>query len=75
MAIAATSQFILPASPVVTATVVAGTFLGFGILSAMTWTYAGQAIARWLTTPARLRAFNLTMAGLILLSVAALVMH
>ncbi len=75
MAIAATSQFVLPSSPVVTAGIVAGTFLGLGMISAMTWTYAGQAISRWLTTPARLRAFNLVMAALIVLSVVALLRH
>ncbi len=75
MAIAATSQFILPGAPVTTAGIVAGTFLGLGIISAMTWTYAGQAISRWLTTPARLRVFNLVMAALIVLSVAALLRH
>mgnify|MGYP005842257893 CR=1 FL=1 len=75
MSVAATSQFILPVAPVTTACIVAATFLGLGVISAMTWTYAGQAIARWLTTPARLRVFNLMMAGLIVLSVMALIRH
>jgi len=68
MAIAATSQFILETAPVVTAVVTAGTFLTFGLVSATTWTLAGQAMTRWLTTPARLRAFNLVMAALIVVS-------
>ncbi len=75
MAVAATSQFILPTAPFTTAGIVTATFLGLGVISSMTWTYAGQAISRWLTTPARLRAFNLVMAGLIVLSVVALMRH
>lgn len=73
MAIAATSQFVTEAAPVLSVTVVAAVFLGFGLLSSSTWTLAGQAMTRWLTTPARLRAFNLAMAGLILASTAQIV--
>lgn len=72
MAVAATSQFILPSAPVVTATVVAATFLTLGLGSAATWTCAGEAIARWLTTDLRLRVFNALMAALIVLSVLEL---
>lgn len=68
MAIAATSQFISEAAPFATAAVTAGTFLALGLVSSSTWTLAGQALTRWLTTPARLRAFNLTMAALIVAS-------
>ncbi|MBC7143470.1 MAG: LysE family translocator [Rhodobacteraceae bacterium] len=75
MAVAATSQFILPSAPVATAAVVTVTFLTLGLGSAATWTYAGQAIARWLTTARRLKVFNLIMAGLIVLSIAGLVRH
>lgn len=75
MAVAATSQFILPEAPLVTAAAVAMTFMTLGLCSSATWTYAGQAIARWLTTARRLTAFNLVMAGLIALSVIELVRH
>ena len=75
MAVAATSQFILPAAPVTTAAIVTATFLTLGLFSAATWTYAGQAIARWLTTAKRLKVFNLIMAGLIVLSIVELVRH
>lgn len=75
MAIAATSQFILPSAPVVTAVLVAATFLTLGLVSASTWTYAGKAIARWLTSDRRLKIFNLTMAALIALSVVELIRH
>lgn len=75
MAVAATSQFILPAAPILTAIIVANVFLALGLSSAVTWTYAGQAIARWLTTAKRLKIFNLVMAGLILLSLVEIVRH
>lgn len=75
MAVAATSQFILPAAPVTTATIVAAAFLTLGIGSAVTWTCAGQAIARWLTTAKRLRIFNLVMAALIVLSIVEILRH
>lgn len=75
MAVAATSQFIRPEAPVLTATVVAGAFLTLGLLSSTTWTWAGLAIARWLTTAGRLRVFNLVMAALIIASVVELVRH
>lgn len=75
MAVAATSQFVLPEAPLVTAAAVAMIFMALGLSSSATWTYAGQAIARWLTTARRLRAFNLVMAGLIALSVIELVRH
>lgn len=75
MAVAATSQFVAAAAPVGSAAMVAGTFLSIGLVSAVAWTAAGQAIARWLTTEGRLRWFNLAMAGLILLSVVQIVWH
>lgn len=75
MAIAATSQFITPENPLQTAGIVTLTFLTLGLGSSATWIAAGQAIARWLTTPARQRAFNLTMAALIVWSTVALLRH
>jgi threonine/homoserine/homoserine lactone efflux protein len=50
-------------------------FLALGFVSSATWVMAGQAIARWLTSEARLRAFNVAMALLIALSVLELVRH
>ncbi|MCA0270535.1 MAG: LysE family translocator [Proteobacteria bacterium] len=75
MAVAATTQFITPERPVQTAVIVAATFLTFGLASSATWVGLGQAIGRWLTTDGRQRVFNLTMAGLIVLSVAAVIRH
>lgn len=73
MAVAATSQFIKPESAGLTATLVATTFMSLGLLSATTWTYAGQAIARWLTSDRHLKVFNIVMAGLIVASVVGMV--
>ena len=47
---------------------VAGVFLGFGLCSALTWTTVGTQLRRILTSPARLRAFNWTMAALLVAS-------
>ncbi len=46
--------------------------LVFGLVnlpSVSTWTILGQQLRRWLTNPGRLRAFNWTMAGLLVLSI------
>lgn len=75
MAVAATSQFVSASAPLLSAGVMAATFLGLGLVSSTTWTTGGKAIARWLTTVARRRAFNLAMAGLIVISTAQLVAH
>ncbi|HQY42782.1 MAG TPA: LysE family translocator [Paracoccaceae bacterium] len=75
MAIAATAQFILPHDPMRTALMVAVIFAIFGLLSSATWVGLGQAISGWLTTAARRRAFNLTMAALIVVSTIELLRH
>ncbi len=43
-------------------------FGAINLPSVSTWTLAGQGIRRWLTNPVRLRTFNWTMAGLLVLS-------
>ncbi|MCY1126740.1 LysE family translocator [Frigidibacter sp. RF13] len=75
MAIAATSQFIRPDDPWRLALIVAATFTLLGLGSASTWVGLGQAISGWLTTAGRLRLFNLTMAGLIVLSTLQILSH
>jgi threonine/homoserine/homoserine lactone efflux protein len=47
---------------------VAGIFAAVNLPSVSVWAGAGQAMRRWLETPARLRAFNWTMAALLVLS-------
>ncbi len=75
MAVAATSQFITPDRPALTVAIVAATFATLGLCSAFTWVALGQAISHFLTTEKRRRAFNLLMAGLIVLSTIELVRH
>jgi threonine/homoserine/homoserine lactone efflux protein len=47
---------------------VAGVFALVNLPSVSVWAAAGQGLRRWLQSPARLRAFNWTMAGLLVLS-------
>jgi threonine/homoserine/homoserine lactone efflux protein len=47
---------------------VAGIFACVNLPSVSVWAGAGQAVRRWLDGPGRLRAFNWTMAGLLVLS-------
>ena len=47
---------------------VAGVFAAVNLPSVTLWAAAGQGIRRWLEGPGRLRAFNWTMAGLLVLS-------
>ncbi len=75
MAVAATSQFIVPEKALLTAAITALTFLFFGLFSSATWVGLGQAISGWLTTDRRRTVFNLTMAALIVLSIAELMRH
>jgi len=75
MAVAATSQFVTAAAPWASAMIVALTFLLLGLVSSATWTAAGKAISRWLTTDGRRKGFNLVMAALIVLSIVQLVAH
>jgi threonine/homoserine/homoserine lactone efflux protein len=75
MAVAATSQFIIPEKALLTAAITALTFLFFGLFSSATWVGLGQAISGWLTTDRRRAAFNIVMAALIVLSIIELVRH
>jgi threonine/homoserine/homoserine lactone efflux protein len=70
MAIAITAQFIDPERPWSTALLVVSAFVAAGLVSSLTWAGMGQALARWLSSPARLRVFNAGMGGLIALGVA-----
>ncbi|MEK0164646.1 LysE family translocator [Phaeobacter sp. JH20_36] len=54
---------------------VSGTYLLIGCFSASTWTILGQQLRRLLTRPAQLRAFNWTMAALLLASLAAILLQ
>lgn len=47
---------------------VAGTYVGMGCISTTSWTVLGQQLRRLLNRPGRLRAFNWTMAALLVAS-------
>jgi threonine/homoserine/homoserine lactone efflux protein len=55
--------------------VVAGVFASVNLPSVTVWAAAGQALRRWLDTPGRLRAFNVTMAVLLVLSLWPVLAH
>jgi threonine/homoserine/homoserine lactone efflux protein len=67
MALGAVSAYVAEPSPLAYATV-AGAFALVNLPSVSVWAGAGQAVRRWLDGPGRLRLFNWTMAGLLVLS-------
>ena len=58
-----------------TMALVALVFCAVNLPSVSVWTVVGQGLRRWLTVPARLRAFNWTMAGLLVLSLWPVLTH
>ena len=64
-AIAVTTQFAAPDHPLPSAAIIAGAFLIAGFSATYAWAAFGQAIGALLHTPTRLRAFNITMALLL----------
>ena len=71
-AIGVTSQFVDPKAPALTAAICGGAFMIVGLGSAFTWTFAGKAVTRFLTTNLRWRVFNVVMGFLIAMSVLML---
>lgn len=67
MALGAVSAYVVEPSPLAYASV-AGVFALVNLPSVSVWAGAGQAVRRWLEGPGRLRGFNWTMAGLLVLS-------
>ena len=65
MAIAVTSQFVAADNPWGTAFTIAWVFVLAGLSSASLWALVGHGLRRWLSSPGRLRAFNMTMGALI----------
>jgi threonine/homoserine/homoserine lactone efflux protein len=55
--------------------VVAVVFACVNLPSVTLWAAAGQALRRWLDTPGRLRAFNVTMAAMLVLSLWPVLAH
>ena len=72
MALAMISQFADGAQPVRDAAVIAAVYTVSGMTSAHAWAGFGAATGRFLGTGWRLRAFNMSMAALMMLGVLAL---
>ncbi len=64
----------LPGEGVWAVLTVAAIFAAVNLPSVSAWVLLGQQLRRFLSTPARLRAFNWTMAGLLVLSLWPVVM-
>jgi len=64
-----------PGGEVGTTAVVAAVFAMVNLPSVAVWAAAGQALRRWLDTRRRLRAFNVTMAVLLVLSLWPVLAH
>lgn len=57
-----------PDRSLVSVLIVAGAFALVSLPAISVWAWLGTVIRAWLSSPARLRVFNLTMAGLLVLS-------
>jgi threonine/homoserine/homoserine lactone efflux protein len=64
-----------PDRSLMTMAVVALIFCAVNLPSVSVWTLVGQGLRRWLAVPARLRAFNWTMAALLVLSLWPVIRH
>jgi threonine/homoserine/homoserine lactone efflux protein len=74
MAVTATTVYVADGS--LTAIILASAVFGLvNLPSVSLWVVAGQALRRFLTNPARLRAFNWTMAGLLVASLWPILTH
>lgn len=73
MALGAVSAYVVDPS-IWAYAAVAGAFALVNLPSVSVWAGAGQAVRRWLDGPGRLRAFNWTMAALLVLSLWPVVM-
>jgi threonine/homoserine/homoserine lactone efflux protein len=74
MALGATAAY-APDKTVTAYALVALVFCATNLPSVSVWAYAGQQVRRWLTNPARLHAFNWTMAVLLVLSLIPVLLH
>lgn len=71
MCIGVVGQFMHGDNPVLVATIMAFVSIAAGSTSATSWTSFGAYLQKWLKSPARLKAFNFTMAGIIVVGVIA----
>lgn len=74
MSLGAVSAYTSDPTPL-TVALIAVTFAAVNLPSVSVWAIAGQGLRRWLTSPARLTAFNWTMAGLLVASLWPVLTH
>jgi threonine/homoserine/homoserine lactone efflux protein len=74
MGITAVTVYATPGSGAWGALLVAAAFCATNLPSVSVWAWMGTQVARWLRSPARLRAFNWTMAGLLIASLLPVVL-
>jgi threonine/homoserine/homoserine lactone efflux protein len=74
MSLGAVSAYAVDPTPL-TVALIAATFAAVNLPSVSIWTIAGEQLRRFLTSPGRLRAFNWTMAALLVASLWPVVMH
>lgn len=74
MALGATSAY-APDESLGAYLLIALVFASVNLPSVSVWAVAGQQVKQWLTNPARLRAFNLGMAALLVLSLIPVLTH
>jgi threonine/homoserine/homoserine lactone efflux protein len=74
MSLGAVSAYAVDPTPLAVA-LIAATFAAVNLPSVSIWTIAGEQLRRFLTSPGRLRAFNWTMAALLVASLWPVVMH
>jgi threonine/homoserine/homoserine lactone efflux protein len=70
MALGAAATYGIAGRPLLSATLLASSFALVNLPSVSVWTLFGTALRRFLSDPRWLRAFNWTMAGLLVLSLA-----
>ncbi len=75
MAIGVTSHFVSPDAPLHSALVISGIFAVLGCTSSTGWGLFGSIIVRWLKDDRQVMIFNLSMAGLLLFSIALIVLE
>jgi threonine/homoserine/homoserine lactone efflux protein len=64
-----------PEATLTNVAIIAVVFAAVNLPSVSVWTIAGEQLRRFLTSPARLRVFNWTMAGLLVLSLYPVIAH
>jgi threonine/homoserine/homoserine lactone efflux protein len=74
MSLGAVATYAPEATPLNVA-IIAAVFAAINLPSVSVWTLAGEQLRQFLTSPARLRAFNYTMAALLVLSLWPVITH